>query len=112
MNIYVDECVTKKLMPHLTGHRFVHATQTPLRSTKNGALLRAVAPDFDVFLTTDHSIPFQQNLQIFPLAFVIMRGASSRVEDLLPLVPGTLDILNRIALRSIIPGELHEILPA
>ena len=31
MNVFVDECVNKKLMPHLTGHRFVHATDTPLR---------------------------------------------------------------------------------
>ena len=110
MNVFVDECVNKKLMPHLTGHHFVHATDTPLRSTKN-ALLRAVAPDFDVFLTTDRHIPFQQNLPTFPLAFVIMRGISSRLEDLLPLVPGTLAALDHIAQRPVVAGDLHEIMP-
>ena len=65
MNIFVDECVTKRLMPYLTGHHFVHATDTTLRSTKNGALLRAIAPDFDVFLTTDRHLPAQQTCRRF-----------------------------------------------
>ena len=111
MKVFVDECVNKKLIPHLTGHRFVHATETALRSTKNGALLRAVATGFDVFLTTDRSIPFQQNLQTFPLAFVIMHGVSSRLEDLLPLVPETLAALNRIAQGPVVAGDLYEIMP-
>jgi hypothetical protein len=111
MNVFVDECVTKRLMPYLTGHRFVHATDTTLRSTKNGALLRAIAPDFDVFLTTDRHISAQQNLQTFPLAFVIMRGTSNKLEDLLPLLPGTQAALEQIAQRPVQSGEVYEIRP-
>ncbi len=44
MNVFVDECVNKKLMPYLTGYRFVHATNTPLRSTKNGAFAQHQLP--------------------------------------------------------------------
>ncbi len=54
-------------------------------------------------------IPFQQNLQMFPLAFVIMRGVSSSIEDLLPLVPDTIATLDQIAQRPIVAGDLYEI---
>src|SRR5687767_3860314 len=111
MNVFVDECVTKRLMPYLTGHYFVHATDTPQRSTKNGALLRAIALDFDVLLTTDRHLSEQQNLQTFPLAVVVMRGISNKIEDLLPLVPGTLAALEQIAQRGVQAGEVHEIGP-
>jgi hypothetical protein len=56
MKVFADECVNRHLLRHLTGHTFVHVRDTLLRSTKNGTLLRAVAPDYDVFLTCDRSI--------------------------------------------------------
>ena len=54
-------------------------------------------------------IPFQQNLQTFPLAFVTLRGVSSSIEDLLPLVPDTLVVLDQIAQRPIVASDLYEI---
>ena len=111
MRVFVDECVNKRLMPYLIRHAFTHITDTLLRSTKNGALLRAVAPDYDVFLTRDKSIPFQQNLKLFPLAFVILRAQSNSLEDLLPLLPDTLAVLDLIATSAITPGDLYEIDP-
>jgi hypothetical protein len=44
MRVFVDECVTKLLMPHLVGHDFIHILDTPLRSTKNGALAYSSPP--------------------------------------------------------------------
>lgn len=111
MKVFVDECVSRHLLRHLTGHTFVHARDTPLRSTKNGALLRAVAPDYDVFLTCDRGIPFQQNLKRFSLAFVVLHARSNKVEDLLPLVPDLLAALGRIEAGDYAPGDLHVITP-
>ena len=96
MKVFVDECVTYFLMPHLTGHDFTHISDTPWRGTKNGALLRLVEAHCDVFLTTDRHIPHQQNLRKFILAFVIMSGVSNKIDDLLPPVPNTLATLDRI----------------
>ncbi|MBA3946384.1 MAG: hypothetical protein H0X37_17705 [Herpetosiphonaceae bacterium] len=96
-------------MRHLVGHHFVHITDTALRSTKNGALLREVASGYDVFLTTDHNIPFQQNLQQFPLAFVVIHAVSNKLEDVLPFIPSVLVALDRIAQSPIIPGDLCEV---
>ena len=111
MKVFVDECVNRRLLRRLAGHTFVHIADTHLRSTKNGALLRAVAPDYDVFLTRDRSIPFQQNLKRFPLAFVILRSRSNSLADLLPLVPGLLTALESIAAGDHRPGDLYEVAP-
>jgi hypothetical protein len=53
--------------------------------------------------------PFQQNLKRFPLAFVILRARSSKIEDLLPLVPDLLATLERIAALGYAPGDLYEV---
>jgi hypothetical protein len=111
MKVFVDECVNRRLMRHLSGHAFVHALDTLLRSTKNGELLRAVAPDYDVFLTCDTNVRFQQNLSRFPLAFVVLRSRSNKLEDLLPLAPRLLAALDRIDAGGFAPGDLHEIAP-
>ncbi|MGA9994650.1 MAG: DUF5615 family PIN-like protein [Pyrinomonadaceae bacterium] len=111
MKVFVDECVNFKLMRYLTGYTFVHVRDTPWRGMKNGALLRVVAPDFDVLLTTDKNLQYQQNLKKFPMAFIIMRPISNNIESLLPLVPDTLAALNRIAAGGFAPGDLYEILP-
>ncbi len=97
------------MLPYLIGHTFVHILDTPLRSTKNGALLRAVAPDYDVFLTTDKNIQYQQNLRKFHMLFVILRPASNDLGDVLPLVPDTLAALDKIRHSKPDPGTMYEI---
>ena len=111
MNVFVDECVTYDLMPHLAGHGFTHIADTPWRGKKNGEPLRLVEADYDVFLTTDRHLPQQQNLKRFALAFVILRGRSNKVEDLAPLVPTLLAALAQFAAVGIQPGDLREITP-
>lgn len=111
MRVFVDECVNKRLMRHLTGHTFTHILDTPPSSTANGALLRAIAPDYDVFLTRDQNLEFQQHLKRYPLAFVILRARSNRLEDLLPLGPKLLAVRDRIAAAGVKPGDLHEVRP-
>lgn len=109
MKVFIDECVSKKLVPYLTGHEFVHILDTDMRSTKNGALLRAVAPDYDVFLTTDRKIRYQQNLASFVIVFVILRLKSNDLVDLLPLVEETHLMLHRIEDSKPDAGTVYEV---
>jgi predicted nuclease of predicted toxin-antitoxin system len=53
---------------------------------KNGELLARAAADFDVFLTADQNLKYQQNLKGFDIGVVVMAAKSNRVADLLPLV--------------------------
>jgi hypothetical protein len=65
-------------------------------------LLRAaVDAGFDVFITNDSSIEFQQNVKRIGIAVIAIVGFRNRMEDLRPLLPRILD-----ALRAIRPGEL------
>ncbi len=111
MKVFVDECVTSRLLPHLIGYDLTHISDTPWRGKQNGELLLLVERSYDVFLTTDRHLPEQQNLTRFRLAFVCLRGRSNKIEDLLPLVPDLLAALGRIASDGCEPGDLHVIGP-
>jgi hypothetical protein len=73
-----------------------------LAGLKNGDLLTAAeTAKFDVLLTVDQGIKYQQSLAARKLAIIIFRTKSNRLKDLLPLVPAC---LARIA--SIQPGQI------
>ena len=73
--------------------------------TKNGALLRAAEADgFEVFLTADQSLQFQQNLTGTKLRIVVFAAPSNRIEHIRPLLPQAI-----AALQEMLPGELRVI---
>ena len=53
----------------------------------NGRLLALAAEQFDVFVTVDRNLSFQQNLVAFSIAVVVLRAKTNRLADLKPLVP-------------------------
>lgn len=55
-------------------------------SERNGDLLRLAEPAFDVLLTTDRSLPYQQNLGDVDIAIVIIVAGGNRYQDLAPLL--------------------------
>ena len=65
----------------------VTVPEAGLAGLKNGELLRRVVGMFDVFITTDKSIQYQQNLAAHAIAFVLLRVQSNDITDILPLVP-------------------------
>ncbi len=65
MKILLDECVTKRVKPLLPGHQVFRVVTMGWSSLKNGRLMaKAVEQGFDVLLTIDKSLQFQQNLKI------------------------------------------------
>lgn len=57
---------------------------------KNGELLALAAKEFDVFVTVDRNLSFQQRLPAFDIAVVVLRANSNRLGDLRLLVPSLL----------------------
>jgi len=55
-------------------------------SIENGALLRLAESGFDVFLTRDRNLEYQQNLTTFDLAVIVMVAATNDINDLRPLM--------------------------
>jgi hypothetical protein len=55
---------------------------------KNGQLLSlCVELGFDILLTIDKNLQYQQNLERYPLTIVIFNSRSSKVDDLLVFLP-------------------------
>ena len=53
----------------------------------NGELLALAEGEFDVLLTADQSVPFQQNLRLGRISVVTLRAKSSDIDELRPLIP-------------------------
>jgi hypothetical protein len=64
-------------------------------ASKNGALIALAANSFDVFVTIDQNIPFQQNLAAIPIAVLVLRAKSNRLAYLKPLIPQLLAAIER-----------------
>lgn len=71
---------------------------------KNGDLLRRMSGHYDVFITMDRGIEFQQPISLFPLGIIIVRAASNRMQDLRPLVPAIL-----AAIGATTPGQAQRV---
>ncbi len=60
---------------------------------KDGQLLALAELEFDVFITVDRNLSFQQNLPYFDIAVIVLQASSNRLADLKPLAPTVLAIL-------------------
>jgi hypothetical protein len=70
-------------------------------SKRNGELLALAEADFDVFLTVDRNLSFQQDLARFNVAVVVLVARGNRYPDLQPLIPDLLGVLVGVA-----PGQM------
>ena len=101
MRVLLDECVPRKLRNEMPGHEVKTIAEMNWTGTKNGALLQLAAAQFDVLLTVDQGIPYQQNLTGITLALVIIAASSNDIRDLRPRMP---DVLRTLA--TIQPGQV------
>lgn len=64
---------------------------------KNGQLLALAEAEFDIFITVDRNLAFQQNLPQFDIAVIVLQAPSNRLADLKPLAPEILAISATVA---------------
>ena len=87
MKVFIDECIDWRLSRDIAGHEVKTARQMGWSTIKNGELLALAAREFDVFLTVDRNLSFQQNLPAFAIAVIVIQAPSNRLADLKILVP-------------------------
>lgn len=102
MRILIDENLPRKLVAHVTGHECRTVVECGWSGKKNGELLAMADPLFDVLLTLDKNLPYQQNLESVRIALLIVHARSNRLADLLPLLPECLAALEVIQPRQVI----------
>jgi hypothetical protein len=98
----LDECVDWRLGRYIADHEVKTARQMGWTTIKNGELLARASKQFDVFITVDRNLSFQQHLVSFQIAVVVLHARSNRLADLQPLIPGLLT-----ALRRPLPGTVR-----
>jgi Domain of unknown function (DUF5615) len=104
MRVLLDESLPHALKKELVGHEVKTVREMNWNGIKNGSLLALAELLFDVFVTPDRSMQYQQNLNKFKIAIVVIKTRQTKMPVLRPAVPAILNVL-----ASIAPGELKEV---
>lgn len=94
MRVLLDECVPRPLRDHLPGHDVRTVAECGWAGVKNGELLRRAGQQFDVLLTVDRNLEYQQSFSGASIAVVVVHAPTNDVADLLPLAPKILEVLS------------------
>ena len=106
MRVLIDECLPAGLKESLAalGHECQTVRRAGYGAKKNGELLSLMEGQWDVLLTNDRNIKYQQNMRSRNVSILVLCAKSNRIKDLLPLMPACAQ-----ALLSILPGSVVEV---
>jgi len=97
MKVLLDECVpfiVKQLIP---GHSVYGVRMMGWSGVKNGELIRLADDQFDVFVTIDKNLSYQQDLSRVRMAIVLVNVDSNRLGVVMGACSGLGDLINRIS---------------
>src|SRR5688572_23960143 len=104
MRVLLDECVPRKLKREIANHEVRTVTELGWSGIENGELLKLAEAEFDIFLTVDQNLSFQQNLESFDIGIILMVARNNRLKTLLPLMPDV-----RAAIEGVQAGDIVRI---
>lgn len=90
MKLLLDESLPRDLKLLFSGHEVATVPECGWAGKSNGELLRLAESSFDVFVTADQNLQYQQNLAGFNLGVLVLVARRTRVTDLEPLIPAVL----------------------
>ena len=93
MKILLDECLPVRLKQHLPDFGVTTVSEMGWSSLKNGNLLKvAIQSGFEVMLTIDKNLQYQQNLKEYDIAIVVFDVLFNRLQDFIPLIPKFIEL--------------------
>ncbi|TFW17221.1 hypothetical protein E4L96_14870 [Massilia arenosa] len=101
MRILLDESMPAKFGRHLSGHFVRTVPKMGWGGLSNGFLLKLAAQQFDVLVTVDQGLEFQQNVAALPIAIVILKPRDLQLATLVSLIPQLEKVLTTLAPRSL-----------
>ena len=104
MKILLDESLPRKLRYDFGGDHEVYTVRDKSWfGKKNGELLKIMTEDkFEIFVTVDRNLPYQQNLEKLPLIIIVLSAVDNRRETLRLLIPKLFYRLTK--------GNLHNVI--
>ena len=89
MKILLDECVDRRLATEIYGHDVNTVPQMGWAGIKNGDLLALAENSFDLFVTVDRNLSFQQKPHAFQHRGRDLTRAHQSITRLTPISAGT-----------------------
>lgn len=103
MRVLLDECVPRALRSDISGHEVKTVAEVGWAGVKNGELLRRAAADFDVLITVDRNLEYQQSFEGLSLAVIVIRAASNDIAVLRPVMPAVLAAIPQVKSGTVTP---------
>ena len=104
VRIVLDACVPQPLRAEIIGHEVFTSHYLGFDLLRDADLLNATEGNYDVLITCDRGIPWQNQFKGRSIAIVVLRAPSNKLQDLELLIPALLRVL-----PSLQPGEVCEI---
>lgn len=102
MRILLDECLPKRLKRELTDYEVRTVPEMGWAGVKNGVLLRLAETQFDVFLTADSNLMYQQNIATRDLSIIALVALSNDIDTLRPLMPRVREVLQDVRIGEVV----------
>jgi predicted nuclease of predicted toxin-antitoxin system len=96
VRILLDECIDRRFAALLEDHHVRTVPQAGWAGIKNGELMHLAEVDFDVFVTVDRNLSYQQNLPRFDIGLIVLKAVSNRLADLAPFAEPVLKSLETV----------------
>ena len=100
----IDECLNWRICRALTGHYCASVQKVGWGGLTNGVLLKNAEAEFDVFITADSNISFQQNVAIFKIAVIVLHAESTQLHHTMLLMPKVSSLL-----ATLKPGDTVDV---
>lgn len=96
MKLLIDENLPKALKLCFPGHNLYTVRDMGWQSKKNGDLLALMlAENFDVLITFDKNLHYQQNFAKYPIAVLVVNAWGNSMPFLEPLIPQMREVLSK-----------------
>lgn len=103
MKILLDENLPHDLRHFLSGHEVFTVAYMGWSGMENGDLLKIAGDSgFDVMLTNDSGVEYEQPLAALPIAVVVMKSKTNKLDDIRPLLPAVLSTLANLQPRTLV----------
>ncbi len=107
MKVLIDECAPRALKHILAarGHECLTVQEAGWSGKENGELVALAEAKFDVLVTLDTNLRYQQNLAGLKISIVVLRARSNRLTHISPLFPACVKAVDTIKAGDIVYVE-------
>jgi hypothetical protein len=105
VKLLLDECVTRFVKRDFAGHEVHTVEEAGFKGLENGDLLRAASGAYDVLITVDQNLPYQQNVAGLGIAILVLAAKRNSYAILKPLMARASTALDTIKSGDVIRIE-------